>query len=513
MELRVDLLESWNPASVLEQLAVLRKHTDNMPVIFTIRSKSQCGAWPDDAGEELFQLARWGLRAGVEYLDVEANWPMEMRESLIREAREKYPATVLIGSYHVVGRRSTDEDVKRLFLECLHPPELQLDGSKVVTTAYDERDAYRIHAAAESLALPVPYIGVCLTPRGKLSRVLNSRFTPVTHDKLPSVAAPGQMTSEAIMEARRLLGMLPDRKFHLFGHPISASPSPRMHNAGFKATGLAETCEYSLCEGEDPAVMGEAMAAPDFGGASVTIPHKQNVLQFLDSVSPAAKAIGAVNTVVVMPPGAEGNTSPPDSPARQLRGENTDWLGILRPVRRRLREKEAAEAGAVAPPRGSKEGDGKVALVVGAGGAAMGACYAMQQLGLEVLVFNRSPEKAAEVALRFNAKALTELSPESVAAATGGAARVDVVVSTVPGAAEFTLPPALLQSKPVVFDAAYKPAKTALLAQAVEAGCPVVQGAEMLVEQGLEQFQLWTGRRAPRDRMAAAVFDGVERLG
>ena len=82
-------------------------------------------------------------------------------------------------------------------------------------------------------------------------------------------------------------------------------------------------------------------------------------------------------------------------------------------------------------------------------------------------------------------------------------------------AARFTLPDALLRDAralPVLFDVAYKPARTALLEQAIEHGAPLVQGAEMLLEQGLEQFRLWTGRAPPRDEMEAAVFDEVERL-
>ena len=84
-----------------------------------------------------------------------------------------------------------------------------------------------------------------------------------------------------------------------------------------------------------------------------------------------------------------------------------------------------------------------------------------------------------------------------------------------PAAARFTLPDALLRDAralPVLFDVAYKPARTALLEQAIAHGAPLVQGAEMLLEQGLEQFRLWTGRAPPRDEMEAAVFDEVERL-
>lgn len=295
---------------------------------------------------------------------------------------------------------------------------------KVVTTAYGPEDNMHVHAAARSLSLPVPYIGLCLTERGMLSRVLNDRYTPVTHEKLPFVAAPGQLSSAQIMRSRAELGICPPREFFLFGSPISASPSPDMHNAGFRQCGLPH--RYSLWEGEDPSVMAEALARDDFGGASVTIPHKQNVRALLDEVSPEAEIIGAVNTVVVR--------SDPETGRRLLCGENTDWVGIMRPVRARLESS------------GWREGEGGVALVIGAGGAAMGAVYAMQHLGLEVVIYNRTLSKAREVATRMGGAAVSSLDREQLMGACGRGA-VNVVVSTIPAASGFQLPAYLVESK------------------------------------------------------------------
>ncbi|CAN0260099.1 unnamed protein product, partial [Phaeothamnion confervicola] len=235
MELRVDLLaERDDPIAVLRQLQLLRASTARRPVIFTVRSKGQCGAFPDDA-DAIFELARqaiggWGLRGGVEYLDIEANWPMEHRAALIAEARRHYPATALIGSYHVMGRATSEERAKELFLECYHNGAV--DAVKVVTTAMVPEDGFRVHHAAQALRLPVPYIGLCLTATGQLSRVLNRRFTPVTHGRLPAMAAPGQMTAEHIMKLRKELAIVPPRRFFLFGSPIAASPRPDMQPAG-----------------------------------------------------------------------------------------------------------------------------------------------------------------------------------------------------------------------------------------------------------------------------------------
>lgn len=135
MELRVDLLANKeDPYTVLRQLSILRRHTGYLPVVFTIRSKGQCGAFPDDP-EKLFRLARWGLRAGCEVMDVEANWPISYREGLIREAGESYPGAVLVGSYHVVGKKTSEEQAKNLFMECYH--DGTVDAVKVCVYAWE----------------------------------------------------------------------------------------------------------------------------------------------------------------------------------------------------------------------------------------------------------------------------------------------------------------------------------------------------------------------------------------
>ena len=244
----------------------------------------------------------------------------------------------------------------------------------------------------------------------------------------------------------------------------------------------------------------------------MTIPHKQAIMPHLDEISPAARAIGAVNTVVVQEP-APG--------VRRLYGDNTDWIGIRRPIAALLRDNAAAGAAS-----GGKS-DG-VAMVVGAGGTAMAAVYAMQSLGLPVLVFNpRTPSKGHDLAARFSSKgnggmtptagldAVDQASFEAACTALGlGAPSVRAVVCTLPASAEFTLPEWMVEGaaapKPAVLDVVYKPTLTPLISQAMETGCGFVMGSKMLLEQGVEQSAIWTGRRAPRADIAAALLKNME---
>ena len=484
-ELRVDLLEDTSPQSIHRQIALLRDVCP-LPIVYTVRSEGQIGKFPPHP-EKIFALLREGLRAGAEWVDVEACWPAENTEPFLSEARSHYAQTSrLLGSLHVTTPKTLDE-IETLYTDATLGGNA--DMLKVVTGAACEADCDAVHEVGARVGAREgkPYIGLCLGKIGQQSRVLNKCFTPVTHEKM-ATAAPGQLTAAELMAARDAQGLCVSNRFYLFGNPIGQSLSPSMHNGGFSALLLPHV--YGLQESADVSVYKDTLAGATFGGASVTIPHKETIISYLDEVKGAANEIGAVNTIV---PIGQGQS-------RRLIGYNTDWLGIQRPIMRQLLRKGSQ----------SWRVRGSSGLVVGAGGTARAACYAIKDLGLELLIHNRSPDRGKELAAKFGGR---YVSSEELAdpAFMEGWSKLQVVISTVPGQAAFTLPQGVLEpNTPVVLDAVYKPARTALLEQALGAGCYVVQGASMLLEQGLEQFQLWNRRRAPRQEMHAAVFNGVE---
>lgn len=183
---------------------------------------------------------------------------------------------------------------------------------------------------------------------------------------------------------------------------------------------------------------------------------------------------------------------------RVLIGENTDWKGIYNPLKRRL-------------------GDitiNSTALILGGGGTARAAAFAATKLGLEKIYYNRTPSKAQELANEFGGDVAKSLSSDQDETESLGSllsknsGMVAVVISTLPAAAEFQLPEWLLQSDmlPVVFDVNYATTAT-WMNRAAEEGCDVVRGSEMLWEQGVGQFELWTGRSAPYGVMKRIVLD------
>lgn len=273
----------------------------------------------------------------------------------------------------------------------------------------------------------------------------------------------------------------------LLGYPLGHTLSPRMHNAAFQELGL-DWC-YIPLEVRPGRLEGalKGLVARGFRGANVTIPHKEKVLEFLDEASPAAQALGAVNTILV-----EGES---------LYGDNTDWIGFLRAL----------------DDAGQRYPSGQ-ALVLGAGGAARAVVYALAREGWEVAVLNRTPERAEalvealaraipEADLRAGRLARRKLKRELVASqllvnATSVGMHPHENESPVPE--DIAIPPNV-----AVFDLVYNPEETELLKRAREAGAKAIGGLGMLLHQGAEGFRLWTGREPPLEVMREAMREGL----
>ncbi|KAI0699758.1 EPSP synthase-domain-containing protein [Cerioporus squamosus] len=490
VELRVDLLRSpkdfdklgpYIPptAYVSNQVAALR-HKTNLPVIFTVRTVSQGGQFPDHAEKEAFELFVAAVRMGIEYIDIEISWSEKNVLDLIaRKGHSK-----IIASWHDwSGNMRWDGKPVEAKYRVAHEYG---DIVKIVGKADSLEDNFALHQFVlrkQAASDAKPIVAINMGVEGQMSRILNSTFSPVTHPLLPNKAAPGQLSFAQIQTALHLLGQLPAKRFFLFGTPIAHSMSPTLHNTAFEALGLPH--KYELLETE---VVGEeikaAITLPTFGGASVTIPFKRDIMPLLDSLSPDAEAIGAVNTVIPITR-EDGST--------MLYGENTDWRGITQSIRRSL------------PPSILKPEAG---LVIGAGGTSRAAIYALWKLGIPTIyLFNRTKSSAEALVGAFpdvNIKLVEELGnwPDNGPAPT-------VIVSTPSANGSIFLRSSILSAPGgVVIDMAYKPAETPLLVLAKNVGKDwrTVKGVEVLLEQGYHQFHLWTGRHCPKSIVADRVW-------
>jgi shikimate dehydrogenase len=248
----------------------------------------------------------------------------------------------------------------------------------------------------------------------------------------------------------------------VLGFPVAHSRSPAMMNAAFAELGL-DGWRYLRLPVADERFEATVRALPASGyrGANVTIPHKLRARAVADELSPAAAAIGAVNTLTFDESGA-------------IRGDNTDADGLL-------------DAIGEAPPG--------TALVLGAGGAGRAAAWALREAGAEVAIWNRTPARAAALADELGARHVT--SP----------AAVDLLVNATsvgldPHDRLDDLP---LVDAAVVVDLTYGEEPTPLVRWAAERGARSVDGRDVLVRQGARSLELWTGLRAPVEAMREAV--------
>lgn len=269
----------------------------------------------------------------------------------------------------------------------------------------------------------------------------------------------------------------------IFGYPLAHSLSPAFQQAAFNHYGL--DARYLAWETPPDALAAEVakLRGGDFIGANVTIPHKQAVMALLDEVDPLAAAIGAVNTIVKR--------------GGRLVGYNTDAHGFMRALKE--------DAGF--------EPSGRRALLLGAGGAARAAAFALRQEGAASLVIaNRTLERAAALAADLNADGASVSAIAADDATLNDAAlNADLIVNSTSvgmrhGGAEGQTPLAggLIPHDAVALDMVYNPQHTPLLAAARSAGARAVGGMPMLIYQGAAAFEMWTGRVAPVEAMFAA---------
>lgn len=256
--------------------------------------------------------------------------------------------------------------------------------------------------------------------------------------------------------------------YGIIGNPVSHSLSPAMHNAAFAA--LGENRVYLPFPVQDVEGALTGLKALDIQGVSVTIPHKQAVIPFLDRIDHVAAKIGAVNTITVSE----------ERGRKLLCGSNTDWLGANRALAVKM------------------ELRGARIVLLGAGGSARAIGFGFKEAGAEVVFCNRTEAKGRKLADEIGCSwyplnELPELEGSALVNATsvGMAPRDDM--SLVPADA--------LKNYQVVMDIVYAPLRTKLLKEAKASSCRTVSGLEMLLFQGVAQFELWTGLKAPVEVM------------
>lgn len=272
----------------------------------------------------------------------------------------------------------------------------------------------------------------------------------------------------------------------IVGDPVAQSLSPRMHNAAFDALGMNWRYVAFRVPARALAQALQGLAALGLAGVNVTVPHKEAAAGLVDDLDPVARRIGAVNTIRV----AGG----------RLQGFNTDAAGV------------AGALGGAA--------QGRCCLIVGAGGGARAAAFALAEAAVRIVVLNRTESRArglAEVVAAAAPSCRVEAGPLTREAVERALKDADVVVQATAATMSAAMGgggeraewldalAARLRRGMTVLDMVYTPPWTELLASARAAGAVAVSGLAMLVFQGARSFELWTGRPGPLDVMRRAV--------
>ena len=265
----------------------------------------------------------------------------------------------------------------------------------------------------------------------------------------------------------------------LIGHPVEHSFSPPMHNAAFKKLGMDYA--YVAFDVGSQNLKSAIEGAKSLGikGLNVTIPHKIEVMKYLDEIDEVASLIGAVNTIDF----------------KDLKGHNTDGIGAVRAIEEVTSIKD------------------KNVVIAGAGGASRAISFYIAKYGADKLtILNRNVAKAQKLAGDVaDSNLISDVGSDSISEISSYLADADILVNTTPVGMHPNVNDTPVASASemhgdlVVFDAVYNPNETVLLKEAIKAGAKPVYGIKMLLYQGAESFKIWTGRDAPVDAMEDAL--------
>jgi 3-dehydroquinate dehydratase/shikimate dehydrogenase len=468
VELRIDYLSEVDALRAINFLSDSKTEIQT-PLILTRRPLEQGGQRDLSFSERVNFWRGYESWAAIAYADLEFDLVEHLSKIDLPIPWEK-----VICSWH--NFTETPHDLIARYELMASTPAAVV---KIATKANSIGDCLRLFELIEHAKGKKPVIALAMGLPGLMTRVLSlSRGAMLTFGSLRRGAesAAGQPTATELKDLYRATELSRDSMIlGIIGNPVGHSRSPLMHNAALNV--LNRDGVYLPFEVVDIDSFVHDFVHPKtkkldwkLRGLSVTIPHKLAIIPHLDFIDTTAKAIGAVNTLVV-----EGD---------QLHGYNTDAPGAMKPLDELLDVKSARVA------------------VIGAGGSARAICYGLAERGADVTIYARDLKKAQPLAEEFKTRIA------SLESFRGG---VDVVINCTPigmhGHSEGQSPinADSLKNVKLVYDLIYTPEETALLRNAKQAGCQTLGGLAMLVGQAREQFRLWTGLEAPVDVMWQAV--------
>jgi 3-dehydroquinate dehydratase / shikimate dehydrogenase len=458
LEFRLDYLP--DPAAGIEVIRKLCKSLPDTHILATCRHKRASGHYKGDI-EQQFAILQSAAAAGAALLDLEIE-SAEMAKPAVAALGEAAPLCL---SYHNFENTPALEPVLRRL------ERFPASVYKIAATARKPSDNLRLLQFARERRR-TPLVAFAMSEIGLPTRVLTPSLGGLYTFAAPIESggtAPGQVSAKLMRSLYRCEKLT--RHTRLYGvvaSPVAHSKSPLIHNRAFQARRLDAVYLPFLVSAAHLADWMKFAAAEPVAGFSVTIPHKQRIVRYLDFVDPQARRIGAVNTVW--------------RKAGKWRGANTDTEGVLKPLSRHLRLAHSS------------------VLIAGYGGAARAAAIALSDASAEITITGRNMKTAQALARAVNGQAVTLKEAAQN--------QYDALVHATPLGMSPRIGECLFADRlpaAIVFDMVYNPHETLLLKRAKQQGCVVIPGIEMLLEQAAHQFEIWTGETAPRSVMRTAL--------
>ncbi len=427
------------------------------PVVITCRRKEDGGRW-DRSEEERLVILRSAIAMGVEYVDLED----DIATKIPRYGKTKR----IISSHNFEG---TPDD-----LELIHSELSKLDADivKIAALANTFSDVRRMLHLMKNAK--VPTIAISMGDIGTVTRILGPSFgAPFTFCVYSSErrVAPGQLTFDQMLNLYRVDTI--DAKTKLYGvvaDPVAHSYSPLIHNSAFAAQEINARYIPFRVPHFDLANFLDWCREYGVGGLSVTIPHKETIIEYLHQADTAAKEIGAVNTVLFTPEATVGY--------------NTDYRASLDCLTEAISKINPA-------PEPFK---GLGVLLLGAGGVSRAIGYGLARRGANVMISSRTPERSEALAQAIGGKAIPwasryDIKPQVIVNGSP--------VGMFPDLDSSPYDAAKLVEGQLVFDTVYNPERTLLLKSAKAARCSVISGLQMFIRQAAYQYRLFTGKEPP----------------
>ena len=462
VELRIDYIKNVDLKRLLE------KRTK--AVIVTNRPVREGGRFTGSE-EERIALLKLAIRLQADYVDIEHDSIQHIR----RDTVHRVPTKIIV-SYH--NFRETPDDLTDIYKRL---SQSGADIVKIVTHANNITDNVRIYQLLQQSQTPT--ISFCMGELGIISRILYKRFgSYLTFASLQAgkESAPGQINIHELLntyQARRQ--DTHSAIYGLIGNPVSHSISPVIHNTLFKELNFNGI--YVPFKVDNIGDFIREFRGLDVKGYSVTIPHKESVVNYLDAIDPIAKKIGAVNTIV--------NTG------GQLVGFNTDCEAAIK-VLEGVNQVSAKYLGETYLK-------GKKVTLVGAGGVARAIAFGLKERQAQITIINRNYERAQSLARDVGC--LVRKFDETQSLDT------DILINATPVGMfpkinETPIDKHKLKPNMIVFDTIYNPIETKLLKEAKAQGCKTINGLSMFVHQAAAQFKLWTGQMPSVEIVEAIAY-------